>query len=136
MTLISKDLSGVLISPIALAKSSPQVGVLSALVADQTPAGAFKRGPGVIPQPEILNLQKLINNHYVKYIVNKKRIKIPACHTEHSKLKKSTNAHVHILHLKRLTLTKKDKFLLPLNNFICIMLCLLNIVYWCSCHKI
>lgn len=58
LTLISNDLSGVFISPIALASSSPQVGVLSALVADQTPAGALDSGPDVIPHPEIFNLSK------------------------------------------------------------------------------
>lgn len=54
---MSKDLRGVLAKPIALARRSPHEGGFSALVADQTPAGAFANGPLVIPHPEIFNLK-------------------------------------------------------------------------------
>lgn len=56
LTLRSKDLNGVFTSPIALARSSPHVGVFSAVVVDQTPVGALVNGPGVIPQPDMFNL--------------------------------------------------------------------------------
>lgn len=59
LTLKSKDRRGVLTKPIARASNSPQVGGFSALVADQTPAGDFINGPGLIPQPEIFKLQEL-----------------------------------------------------------------------------
>lgn len=57
LTLMSKDRNGVFTKPIARANKSPHVGGLSALVVDQTPAGVFNKGPGFIPQPEMLRLK-------------------------------------------------------------------------------
>lgn len=56
LTLISKDLNGVLANPIARARRSPQVGGISAVVVDHTPTGVLDKEPGVIPHPDIFNL--------------------------------------------------------------------------------
>lgn len=58
LTLISRDLRGVLTKPIALAKRSPQLGGFSAFVADHTPAGGLDNGPGFIPQLDMFKLKQ------------------------------------------------------------------------------